>query len=130
MSLFAHCQTADEVWTTFHSVACLCHPSQGGTEADMTALCREARGLLGDEAWPTQWSSNALPNLFDLFCLATKKRNPFGVTIEPQQKHAPHRTPEDIPGYVTSRGHYAPLSTFGSVELVFSAAAAATRESS
>ncbi len=81
--LFAHCLgDSDATWTTFYALACLCHPCQGGERHDMAELCAQARVALGDE-WPGQWDGDALPNLFDVYCLATKTRNPFGSSITP-----------------------------------------------
>lgn len=77
--MFAHCQTAADVWSTYHAVACLCHPAQGGHADDMRALTAEARARLG-AAWPAGWP--ATPNLFDLFCVATGTPNPFGSVAD------------------------------------------------
>lgn len=74
MSVLAHCRDDAEVWDTFHAVACLCHPAQGGSDADMQALCAAAREALGP-AWP--WGSD-VPNMFDIYCQAKGVPNPFG----------------------------------------------------
>jgi hypothetical protein len=75
--LFDHCATDQEAWHTFHEVACLCHPAQGGQAEDMHALCAMARERLGG-AW--QWGDDT-PNMFDIYCRAHGKANPFGHSI-------------------------------------------------
>lgn len=74
--MFQHCREDAEVWRTFHAVACLCHPAQGGYREDMEALCRAARESLTAEAWP--WPDDKLPNLFDIWCVSQGVPNPFG----------------------------------------------------
>lgn len=82
--LFDHCRgDRQQAWSTLYQLACLCHPAQGGSRADMAAVCAQARDALGD-AWPAEWADGTLPALFDLFCLSTNVPNPFGKTITPE----------------------------------------------
>jgi len=134
--VFAHCShDPDETWKTFYSLACLCHPSQGGYREEMAELCRQARHALGEDGWPEAWRSHdALPNLFDIFCTATKRDNPFGSLTRSEQQE-PCSAFEvtaccplplaDVPGYRCAGAPFAPLSSLGAVELVFCAARAA-----
>lgn len=74
--VFEHCRSEAEAWATFHEVARACHPAQGGRREDMEALCGLARQALGP-AWPADWVDD-IPNMFDVYCRATGKPNPFG----------------------------------------------------
>lgn len=84
--MFDHCTGPDEVWNAFYLVACLCHPSQGGTKEDFLALCAMARDIITDDEWPQDWPE--IPNLFDIFCKATKRPNPFTL-LEPKEPKEP-----------------------------------------
>lgn len=115
-TVFDHCRGAEDVWTTFYAVACVCHPAQGGQREDMAALCREARDALtacGAE-WPASWP--AVPNLFDVFCLATGTPNPFDAARPPSRGPS---TPKPFHG----SSAWAPwcCPAVGAVELVFAA---------
>ncbi len=124
--VFSHCKDTGDTWTSFYSLACLCHPAQGGSAADMDALCAEARASLGPE-WPTHWTG--VPGLFDVFCGATGTPNPFGRSIEAPDAPAAVAT-DGPPGYEPAAGSYALLPPrVGSVELVFCAAASSSSSS-
>ncbi len=143
--LFAHCGDDADRWKTFYTVACLCHPGQGGQQADMDELCEQARRALGD-AWPPAWHARNL-NLFDAFCKMEDRRNPFGedgiamasplppaAPGDPQPYVAAEQPPvavvtelDDVRGYRYGTAAYAPLApAVGNVELVFCAAAGAS----
>lgn len=112
--MFDHCTGPDGVWNAFYLVSCLCHPSQGGTKEDFLALCAMAREATSD--WPEDWPE--IPNLFDIFCKATKRDNPF-TTLEPKNDQHPHGFP--VPFEPCQFATF-PAATFGRVIRVFTAA--------
>jgi len=115
--VFDHCRDARDAWGTFYSLACLCHPSQGGRREDMEALCRQARELLSPE-WPPLWTTG-IPNLFDIFCVATGTANPFGASIERAGEFAPAAAAEPR-GWRYGSDCYSPVAPrLGDVVLVF-----------
>lgn len=115
-SVFSHCRGEGETWAAFYSLACLCHPGQGGQREDMEALCAQARGALG-ASWPAHWTG--VPNLFDLFCTATVVDNPFGESIAGGGRFDSVQT--DPVGFRYGRAAYAPVAPrLGNIELVFS----------
>ena len=129
-TVFGHCLDESERWATFYSLACLCHPDQGGRREDMQALCAEARGALG-AAWPAHWASATsdgrpaswVPNLFDVFCTATGVDNPFGQSIAKRGGQF-GRVLEEPEPYRYGAAAYAPLApALGTMELVFSCSA-------
>ena len=61
---------ARQAWALFYDVACMCHPSQGGSDADFRGLCALAREAMADE-WPSTWTLES-PKLFDIFCKVTE----------------------------------------------------------
>lgn len=140
--LFSHCNGPEDTWQTFYTVACICHPSQGGESGDMTCLTDQAREALGPGEWPDGWTATPPPNLFDIFCKATRTPNPFGATIEmdgsipvapPASGTYARPTDAGPPGYRPAGGRgggyaaAAPLHpVFGNVELAFSACPAST----
>ena len=123
-SVFDHCREESETWATFYSLACLCHPGQGGHREEMEGLCAQARAALGD-SWPEHWTGAAgVPNLFDLFCTATGADNPFGQSIAAGGQFDRVPAGGEPAGFRYGTMAYAPLApTLGSMELVFSAAA-------
>lgn len=122
-TVFEHCRDITEAWTTFYTLACLCHPGQGGAREDMAALCAQARDALGP-SWPDHWDADC-PNLFDVFCAATGTRNPFGQSIAASGRFEQSEW-VGPPGYRYGTSFYSLLAPrIGNVELVFSAAAAA-----
>lgn len=115
MSLFGHCQSAADIWRTVHTVASACHPAQGGCPDDMRALCAAAHEALG-EAWP--WAPTELPNLFDIYCLATGIRNPFGsqgIAGGDTQQHTDIR---EVGAYDPSAAPFGSLHGAGRVSLM------------
>lgn len=109
--VFDHCNgNTAAVWDTFYHMACMCHPAQGGMMEDMRALCRMAASRLGPE-WPPEWD-DSLPNIFDIFCRATGKPNPFGNSIAPPASGATaidaapvgYSEPEPFAAWVPSGG--------------------------
>ncbi len=124
VTVFEHCTDETEAWTTFYSLACLCHPGQGGAREDMEALCCQARAALGP-AWPDSWREGDIPNLFDVLCVATGTRNPFGQSIAASGSFGTSEW-AGPPGYRRGTASYSLLAPrIGNVELVFSASAAA-----
>lgn len=118
MALFEHCRTPADAWDTFHEVARACHPAQGGTREDMGVLCDLARQALGD-AWPSEWEPGTIPNMFDVYCRATGKPNPFGpVGIAAGAEAWP---PPDPPAFDPSTPAFAWLPRgVGRVRLMYS----------
>lgn len=116
--MFDHCETAQDAWTTFYMVACLCHPTQGGTNEDIGALCdmfRETLMRFGQE-YPDDWKP--VPNLFDVFCKATNTPNPFGSIESPE----PAAEPASAVLPFTRSVEYQELSTVGRIVLARRAA--------
>jgi hypothetical protein len=117
--LFDHCTDVTgctdvaSVWRTLHCVACACHPCQGGRPEDAHAVFAEARRLLGD-AWPSGWPEPPhLPNLFDVYCMASDLPNPFGRSIQevrptPQCATANRQGPSPGPAQAADPGGYDP----------------------
>lgn len=79
-----------DAWRLFYDVACMCHPSQGGSDADMLGLCSLAREALDD--WPENWTPTSFPSLFDIFCKVT------GTPPPPQLDMASFRVDDDTNG--------------------------------
>lgn len=104
--MFEHCADSRDAWHTFYVVACLCHPSQGGREDDMRALCASAKAALGNE-WPEAYDQGT-PALFDIFCRATGTPHPG----------APHPVGTTHPGAThpgSAVAGYAPCAPFAAV---------------
>lgn len=114
--MFEHCADSRDAWHTFYVVACLCHPSQGGREDDMRALCASAKAALGNE-WPEAYDRGT-PALFDIFCRATGTPHPA----------TPHLTsaPGAPPGAVTGYAPCAPFAAVSPLGRVWSAHASVT----
>lgn len=106
--MFDHCKDLKEAWSTLYTVACLCHPSQGGSSADMDALW---------DMFCTKYEvpKTKIPNVFDIYCIANGVQNPFGTSIEdlpvPESDVAP------VPSHVLT-DTFCRLSPVGRVSLV------------
>lgn len=119
MDVLSHCRDETETWQAFHTVACLCHPSQGGSPGDMQALCAAARRALGP-AWP--WGSD-MPNMFDIYCAAMQVPNPFGSGGIASAGEAGARGPADaVAAYDPAASPFGSLGGMGRVSLAYSAA--------
>lgn len=106
----------------FHAVACMCHPAQGGSAADMQALCDAARDALGAQ-WPAGWGADGrFPNLFDIHCMAAGTPNPFGAGIGARAA-VPAGGGYGAPGaFDPSASPFEALSGLGRVSLAWAAA--------
>ena len=104
-----------QAWRLFYDVACLCHPCQGGVEADMQGLCSLARGALDD--WPREWTAQ-VPALFDIFCrvTGTRRRDAADATSEVR----PCET-SDVRPYVVDEHAWAPAGRVGVIRLLAAA---------
>lgn len=116
--LFDHCTGPDDAWNAFYLVACLCHPSQGGLKPEFLALCAMAREVVND--WPDDWPE--IPNLFDIFCKATKRENPFTL-MEPKENDTttPDTPPPPVPFEPSCQFAPAVVPLLGRVIRVFTA---------
>lgn len=121
--LFTHCRGATEAWATFHEMACMCHPAQGGSAEDMEALCGAARVVLGAE-WPAGWpaAGNGFPNMFDIHCVSSGTPNPFGaggIAIDAPAAAAYRLAPS---AFDPSASPFEPLTGVGRISLAWAAA--------
>lgn len=118
--MFAHCADAAQAWDTFHAVACLCHPAQGGSADDMRALCAQAREALGD-AWP--WEGDHVPNMFDVYCAAKGLPNPFGDAGIAGAAHVPLSAAAEVAAYDPAASPFGPLTGAGRLVLAHAGSA-------